>query len=305
MGFANKITYARIMLAALLLVLAGIGDRLWFVILFCISAILDIADGTVARKEGPTSFGAKLDVIADEITTAAAFLGLYLLKQSLFLRYMVPFLSIIALFAFLQVSSYAASKKYLFARTKPALLAAIAFPIMIVVLVFYDSLALVYAYTLLMYVSLLDKASKLYSCKVNYLFLTAIAALAAFAVISYGAREIVCIDTSCLEVEIMRSPEERAIGLMYRDGLEKEKGMLFEFQNPEKPNFWMMNMRFPIDIIFINGSGKVVSVFNSVPPCSREPCQFYAPEEDVLWVLETASGYAKSRSITVGSAFSR
>ena len=104
----------------------------------------------------------------------------------------------------------------------------------------------------------------------------------------------------CIEVEIMDEPRERARGLMYRESLDEDKGMLFIFPEEGDYGFWMKNMQFPIDIIWIN-SGKIVHIERDVPPCESEPCATYTPKKKAKYVLEVVANFTLENGIDPGS----
>ena len=101
-----------------------------------------------------------------------------------------------------------------------------------------------------------------------------------------------------VEVEIMRTPEEKTRGLSGRAGLEDGKGMLFVFDPPSMPSFWMKDMRFPIDIIWIYND-KVIGVASSVlaPQDALSSLPTYSPPNLVTHVLEVPAGWAKKNGI--------
>ncbi len=120
----------------------------------------------------------------------------------------------------------------------------------------------------------------------------------------YSARNFshVCFkDDTCLRVEIASTPEDRVKGLMHRKGLGRGEGMLFIFDTNTRHGFWMKNMEFPIDILWISRKGKVVHIEHSVPPCRNDPCIVYIPPEKAVYVLETRANFTLEKDIEVGS----
>lgn len=61
-------------------------------------------------------------------------------------------------------------------------------------------------------------------------------------------------------LELARTPEEQEKGLMQRDSMPADHGMVFVFPEEQVLNFWMKNTRFPLDIIFVDSRGKIVSI---------------------------------------------
>jgi uncharacterized membrane protein (UPF0127 family) len=101
-----------------------------------------------------------------------------------------------------------------------------------------------------------------------------------------------CLKDACYSVELARTPQAREQGLMGRDGLEPGSGMLFIFDAPGRYSFWMKNMKFPIDILWLDSDRKLVHIAESVPPCQSEPCPVYTPLSDARYVLEIPAGEA-------------
>jgi uncharacterized membrane protein (UPF0127 family) len=102
----------------------------------------------------------------------------------------------------------------------------------------------------------------------------------------------VCLKDACYSVEVARTPEARERGLMERDGLKAGNGMFFVFDVPGRYGFWMKNMKFPIDILWLDSEEKVVHIADNVPPCTSEPCLVYMPPSDARYVLEIPAGDA-------------
>ena len=113
-----------------------------------------------------------------------------------------------------------------------------------------------------------------------------------------GPRAIV--NGKVLSLEIADSPEERRVGLMFRDPLPENHGMLFIFGREQAYSFWMMDMKFSLDIIWIDSDGIVVHIENDVPPCSAA-CPSYQPNVSALYVLEVNAGFADSIDLRAGT----
>ena len=111
----------------------------------------------------------------------------------------------------------------------------------------------------------------------------------------------VCFDDLCLRVKVVSTPREISRGLMYRDSLEEGTGMLFILGTETRRGFWMKNMKFPIDVLWISSDGRVVHVEHSVPACREDPCPGYAPSEKAKYVLETRANFTAENGIGVGS----
>ena len=103
-------------------------------------------------------------------------------------------------------------------------------------------------------------------------------------------KNFVVINEKIIFVEVAITPEDRQRGLMERDLLEKDNGMLFVFSEEDTYSFWMKNMKISLDIIWINADGNVVYFVEGAPPCVQSPCQTYSPNADALYVLEVNPG---------------
>ena len=86
-------------------------------------------------------------------------------------------------------------------------------------------------------------------------------------------------------VELADTPEERAKGLMHREVLEENRGMLFIFEREDKHSFWMKNTLIPLDMVFIDDDYYIVDVL-SADPCDMDPCPHYIPKAKAKYVLE-------------------
>ena len=105
-----------------------------------------------------------------------------------------------------------------------------------------------------------------------------------------------------LVADIAASNEQRTKGLSVKGGLAENEGMLFVFDTQGEQTFWMKDMKFPIDIIWIDSNKTVIHIENNLPPCSFEVlCPTYKPDEDSLYVLETVGGYAEKHHIAQGT----
>jgi hypothetical protein len=87
---------------------------------------------------------------------------------------------------------------------------------------------------------------------------------------------------------------------MNREALAKDRGMLFVFPEEGLHRFWMKNTRIELDIIFIGGDRKVVSITHRAQPCRKDPCDRYSPEGNVAYALEIAGGLAAAYRFAAG-----
>lgn len=115
-----------------------------------------------------------------------------------------------------------------------------------------------------------------------------------------SAQASVVIAGTKISVEVAEDTASREKGLSGRISLAAESGMFFIFPRAGSWRFWMPNMNFPIDIIWIE-DGKVVGieadVSNEFDPVNP---RFYVPPKPVQYVLEVNAGFAKSKNVKVG-----
>ena len=88
-----------------------------------------------------------------------------------------------------------------------------------------------------------------------------------------------------LKLEISDNFHKRKIGLMNREFLEKNKGMIFIYDNLESVNIWMYKTFIPLDIIFLN-KNKITKITPNAKPCLDLPCQLYPSSEPVDMIIE-------------------
>lgn len=106
-----------------------------------------------------------------------------------------------------------------------------------------------------------------------------------------------------LNIEIAKTPEQRAKGLGGRDSLATNSGMLFVFDSPSKYRFWMKDMRFPLDFIWIRNNQVVDLLTNIPPPIANQTdatLPIYGPVSEVDEVLEVNSGVVAKNNIQIG-----
>lgn len=105
-----------------------------------------------------------------------------------------------------------------------------------------------------------------------------------------------------IQVELAETELEKQIGLSQTESLSEGEGMLFIFKNPDFYPFWMKDMSFPIDIIYINGDRVVTVIKNVQPPTdANAELTVYRPTEKADKVLEVVAGYADKHDITEGT----
>lgn len=111
--------------------------------------------------------------------------------------------------------------------------------------------------------------------------------------------ENVCIGNDCFNVEVVDTPESRQIGLMYREELSLDEGMFFVFENEGNYPFWMKNTLIPLDMIWIDSSGKIVDI-KEADPCEADPCPVFYHTGSAKYVLEINKGLSAELGIEIG-----
>ena len=106
----------------------------------------------------------------------------------------------------------------------------------------------------------------------------------------------VCFEENCFFVELSKTQNEKAEGLMFRESLGQDKGMLFIYDEEGKYSFWMKNTLIPLDIIWINSEKEVVHIQHNAQPCIEE-CGILSPEGNTKFVLEINGGMSNRLNI--------
>ena len=112
----------------------------------------------------------------------------------------------------------------------------------------------------------------------------------------------VTVNRQILIADISANNELRTKGLSVKDALAEDEAMLFVFDVEGEHRFWMKDMKFPIDIIWISSDKIVVDIENNLQPChSGVLCSIYEPDGNSLYVLETVGGFASKYGIVKGT----
>ena len=98
-------------------------------------------------------------------------------------------------------------------------------------------------------------------------------------------------------VEVAGTPQEQAMGLMNRQSLAPDRGMIFPYDPPQDASFWMKNTLIPLDMIFIRADGTIARIEENTVPLSLDPVPSGEP---VAGVLEIAGGRSTELGIAPG-----
>jgi hypothetical protein len=104
-----------------------------------------------------------------------------------------------------------------------------------------------------------------------------------------------------IDIELAQDDAQRQLGLMYRDTLAENQGMLFLFDNEEVRSFWMKNTILSLDMIFVNARNEIITIHKYTTPYSEET---YVSTGPAKYVVELNAGYADRKKISVGDRIS-
>lgn len=110
----------------------------------------------------------------------------------------------------------------------------------------------------------------------------------------------VIINGNVIKAELARTETEKARGLMFREELDSDAGMLFVYQTEDERGFWMKDTYVPLDIIFINKERQVVSISSNTKPNQTD--EIYYSDGKAMYVLELNAGKAEELEIKTGNA---
>lgn len=109
-----------------------------------------------------------------------------------------------------------------------------------------------------------------------------------------------------IQAELADTALKRAQGLMFREHLADDRGMLFIFGDAQPWTFWMKNTKIPLDIIWMDAKKTIIHIERNVPICTRQDdgCPQYHSEEGALYVLELGGGRAAALQLQRGMKLS-
>jgi uncharacterized membrane protein (UPF0127 family) len=107
------------------------------------------------------------------------------------------------------------------------------------------------------------------------------------------ARSTVLLDTDegsmLIDVEVAETDAQRRLGLMHRESLDADAGMIFVFFEPTRGGFWMKDTAVPLSIAFFDVEGRILKILD-MDPCKDDPCPSYDPGVTYLGALEVNQG---------------
>lgn len=103
-----------------------------------------------------------------------------------------------------------------------------------------------------------------------------------------------------VHVLIAKTVKQINVGLAIKNNLRANEGMLFVLPKENTYRFWMKDMKFPLDIIWLDDNKVVRHIASDLPPCPKQgECPFYTPGQSYPYVLEVSPGFAKQHHIIV------
>lgn len=108
--------------------------------------------------------------------------------------------------------------------------------------------------------------------------------------------DVICVDGNALTVEIADDREERSTGLMNRDSLPRDRGMLFVFPEPDTLGFFMKDTTIPLDLAYLDADGVIFQI-EAMEPLSEEVVESEGP---ALYALEVNRGWFADHGVEVG-----
>ena len=107
-------------------------------------------------------------------------------------------------------------------------------------------------------------------------------------------------DGFVVHVEVAADEATRAQGLMFRDQLPADRGMVFLFPQSGEYPFWMKNTLIPLDLIWLDDQKRIAHIARDVQPCKADPCPSVPPGANARYVLEVAAGVAARHGLANG-----
>ncbi|WP_026601895.1 DUF192 domain-containing protein [Methylomonas sp. 11b] len=99
---------------------------------------------------------------------------------------------------------------------------------------------------------------------------------------------------------IAANESEREHGLMFRQTLAENQGMLFVYPDQTQRAVWMKNTLLALDVVFLTGDGRIAGLLKNLQPCPRDPCRIYDSRVAARYILELPAGFIEKHAIQVG-----
>ncbi len=106
-------------------------------------------------------------------------------------------------------------------------------------------------------------------------------------------------ESTLITVEVAETPEQHAQGLMGRESLPDDWGMVFVFFEEQEVGFWMKDTLIPLSIAYFDADGTIVRILD-MEPCDKDPCPVYSPGAPYMGALEVNQGSFEEWGISEG-----
>jgi hypothetical protein len=102
-----------------------------------------------------------------------------------------------------------------------------------------------------------------------------------------------------MDLDVARTPEARAHGLMGVESLPKDGGIVFLWDAPTTDAFWMKDTLIPLSVAFFNGDGRITAILD-MTPCRADPCELYRAPGSYVGAIEMNRGAFERLGVKVG-----
>ncbi len=111
----------------------------------------------------------------------------------------------------------------------------------------------------------------------------------------------VCQNKTCVDAQLVSTPQDMARGLSGHAPLADRQGMLFVFDDASTHGFWMKEMLFDLDIVWIDEQSNIVHIEHDLKPCTAAGCPVYSPNLPSHYVLEVPAGFCAKHRWAIGT----
>jgi uncharacterized membrane protein (UPF0127 family) len=119
-----------------------------------------------------------------------------------------------------------------------------------------------------------------------------------------GTNPVLFPDGTTIRAEVMLNSLDLARGMMFRDRMQPNRGMLFIHDKPGPQRYWMYHVKIPLDLVFMDVERRIADISADTPPCppekSASQCPTYGKADKVRYVLELAGGDAAKHKLKIG-----
>ena len=136
----------------------------------------------------------------------------------------------------------------------------------------------------------------------SLVILFAVGAVIVFLIMYKSEKKFVTVEINRTKVnaEIADNFAKKSMGLMFREKLGKNEGMLFVFDKEDYYNFWMANVSFPLDFIWIGKNKTIVDITENAQPC-KIICSSFTSDKKAQYVLEVNAGFIEENKIRISN----